>query len=73
MVSVFLVNAQQEPEKRRGEAWLFQPELVIEATDGSAVFQRRPAHKGRSLLDAATRFESTANSNSHRPKHCARY
>jgi hypothetical protein len=41
VVSLFLVNVQDEPEERRDEAWLFQPELAVEAVDGSAVFCAR--------------------------------
>jgi hypothetical protein len=41
-VTLFLVNEQREPEKRRDEAWVFQPELVVEAPDGTAIFQQRP-------------------------------
>jgi hypothetical protein len=41
VVSLFLVNVQDEPEERRDEAWLFQPEIQVEAVDGSAVFCAR--------------------------------
>ena len=41
-VTLFLVNEQREPEKRRDEAWVFQPELIVEAPDGTAIFQQRP-------------------------------
>ena len=43
VVSLFLVNNQDEPEERRDTAWLFQPELSVEAADGSAVFLSRLA------------------------------
>ena len=42
VVSLFLVNGQDEPKERRDEAWLFQPALVVEAADGTAVFRGRP-------------------------------
>src|SRR5206468_1719350 len=29
-VTLFLVNEQHEPEKNRDQAWIFQPELVVE-------------------------------------------
>ena len=29
IISLFLVNAQQEPNKLRDRAWLFQPELIV--------------------------------------------
>lgn len=41
-VTFFLVNAQREPDTRKDEAWLFQPELEVRAADGSAAFLRRP-------------------------------
>jgi hypothetical protein len=40
-VTLFLVNEQREPEKRRDEAWVFQPELSVEAPDGASIFQHR--------------------------------
>lgn len=42
IITLFLINAQTEPEKNQEEAWLFQPELSIVASDGSAAFRRRP-------------------------------
>ena len=45
IVTLFLVNGQQEPDRLRDGAWLFQPELVVEARDsgwaGAAIFRRR--------------------------------
>lgn len=46
-VTLFLVNEQREPEQRRDEAWLFQPELSVEAEDGSPIFQQRPTVRHR--------------------------
>ena len=40
-VSLFLVNGQQEPKVRKDEAWVFQPELVVEAPDAAAIFLSR--------------------------------
>lgn len=40
-VTLFLVNGQKEPKRRRDEAWLFQPELVAESVDGQPIFMRR--------------------------------
>jgi len=40
-VTLFLVNAQQEPKARKDEAWLFQPEISVRAPDGAAVFVKR--------------------------------
>lgn len=42
IVTLFLVNQQVEPEIRRDAFWLFQPELYVEAPDGSAIFRQRP-------------------------------
>ncbi|MFQ5875921.1 MAG: plasmid pRiA4b ORF-3 family protein, partial [Dehalococcoidia bacterium] len=37
-VTLFLVNAQQEPPIRKDEAWIFQPELIVRASDGESIF-----------------------------------
>src|SRR6266566_1688076 len=42
-VTLFLVNEQREPEKRRDEAWVFQSELSVSAPDGAPIFQHRSA------------------------------
>jgi hypothetical protein len=42
IVTVFVVNNQEEPRKLRDRAWLFQPELIVEAMDRSPIFQKRP-------------------------------
>jgi hypothetical protein len=44
-VTLFLVNGQREQERSsagKDSAWLFQPQLVVEAVDGAPVFQQRP-------------------------------
>lgn len=45
LVTLFLINAQEEPDTNRDTAWLFQPELIVraetEATE-RAIFRRRP-------------------------------
>ncbi len=40
-ITLFLVNAQEEPRKLRDEKWLFQPELSIRAPDGPPIFIKR--------------------------------
>ncbi|MCS6954610.1 MAG: hypothetical protein NZM33_17365, partial [Bryobacteraceae bacterium] len=40
-VTLFLVNGQREPKRRRDEAWLFQPELVVEGMNREPIFRRR--------------------------------
>lgn len=45
LVTLFLINAQEEPGTNRDTAWLFQPELIVRAeTDACnpAIFRRRP-------------------------------
>jgi hypothetical protein len=41
IVTIFLVNGQTEPKDLKDRAWLFQPELVVEAMDGSPIFRKR--------------------------------
>ena len=46
LVTLFLVNAQEKPEENTDSAWIFQPELIVRAADGTAdraVFRRRLA------------------------------
>jgi hypothetical protein len=40
-VTLFLVNAQQEPKTRKDAAWIFQPELIVRAPDGAPIFVKR--------------------------------
>ncbi len=40
-VTLFLVNDQQEPEKLKDTAWVFQPELIAEGVDGAPVIHKR--------------------------------
>ncbi len=37
LVSLFLVNAQDEPEEKRDEAWVFQPELAVDCLNGPCI------------------------------------
>lgn len=41
VITLFLVNGQQEPRQLKDTAWVFQPELSIEAPDGKPIFVRR--------------------------------
>jgi hypothetical protein len=43
VVDVFLVNDQEQPERNRDEAWLFQAKLSVSGVDGGAVFVGRSA------------------------------
>ena len=45
LVTLFLVNAQEEPDTNRDTAWVFQPELIVRSAKGAAnraIFRRRP-------------------------------
>jgi hypothetical protein len=41
IVTLFLVNGQPEPKVHKDSAWVFQPELIVEAPDGAPIFKRR--------------------------------
>jgi hypothetical protein len=46
LVTMFVVNAQQEPEENKDSAWVFQPELIVRAaadSEDKAIFRRRVA------------------------------
>nr|WP_067297132.1 DISARM system helicase DrmA [Marinobacterium profundum] len=45
LVTLFLVNAQEEPATNRDTAWVFQPELIVRSeaeVSKRAIFRRRP-------------------------------
>ena len=45
LVTLFLVNAQEEPDTNRDTAWVFQPELIVRSgkeAKKAAIFRRRP-------------------------------
>lgn len=49
-MTLFLVNAQAEPDTNRDMAWVFQPEVIVRAITNAgnrAIFRRRP------VLDAS--------------------
>ena len=50
-VTLFLVNGQAEPKKLRDTAWLFQPEMTVEAPDRQPVFHSRPHRKDPGKAD----------------------
>lgn len=52
-MTLFLVNSQPEPAKFKDEAWVFQPEVLVYAPDGSAIFAKRPL--GRKVNDIEDR------------------
>jgi hypothetical protein len=55
VVSMFLVNGQDEPEERKDQAWLFQAELSAKGAEGGAVFVGRAL--GAALTDGLPRDE----------------
>lgn len=57
VVTLFLVNGQEEPKRKKDEAWLFQPELVVEADDGSPCFEKRTRPFQADRIDAAEVLE----------------
>ncbi len=42
LVTLFLVNRQEERKELRDAAWIFQPELIVRSPDGKAIFWKRP-------------------------------
>ncbi|MBI4762922.1 MAG: helicase [Chloroflexi bacterium] len=46
VITLFLVNGQQEPRQLKDTAWIFQPELTVEAPDGEPIFIRRMNVRG---------------------------
>ena len=42
LVTVFLVNGQEQPKASPDKAWIFQPELRVHHLEGLSVFRRRP-------------------------------
>ncbi len=45
LITLFLVNTQEEPDSNQDTAWVFQPEIIVRAENDSvkrAIFRRRP-------------------------------
>jgi hypothetical protein len=51
-VTLFLVNGQDEPKKLRDTAWLFQPELIVQAPDSKPIFYRHATQRAPGKSDA---------------------
>jgi hypothetical protein len=50
LITLFLVNAQQEPQENKDAGWIFQPELIVRAARDSAdraIFRRRVTLAGK--------------------------
>ncbi|HEX6290939.1 MAG TPA: DISARM system helicase DrmA [Herpetosiphonaceae bacterium] len=59
-VTVFLINEQDEPERSRDTAWIFQPELRVAAPDGAPIFRRRADLRRPPAADAVAAAEDQA-------------
>jgi hypothetical protein len=59
IVTLFLVNGQEE-SKPKDHSWLFQPQLVIEASDGSPIFIKKTTRRLSEKLDSVFRAEEEA-------------
>ena len=51
IVTLFLVNGQEEPKKLRDMAWLFQPELSVASPDGRPIFRSHAHQKSPGKAD----------------------
>jgi phosphatidylserine/phosphatidylglycerophosphate/cardiolipin synthase-like enzyme len=55
VVTLFLVNGQEEPKIKKDETFLFQPKMIVEGTDEAAIFQRKsPGYGLTDDLERAT-------------------
>jgi hypothetical protein len=59
VVTLFLVNGQEEADRLKDEKWIFQPRLTVEAVDGAPVFIRRPTRHDPDRMDENTYREVT--------------
>jgi hypothetical protein len=59
IVTLFLVNGQQEPAQRKDEAYLFQPEMVVRSADGAAVFEKKLELPASGQPDPLTALEES--------------
>jgi hypothetical protein len=60
IVTLFLVNGQEEPKINKDSMWLFQPELIVEAIDSCAVFCKKVNRLNAAKLDPLTAAENAA-------------
>ncbi|MDY0167607.1 MAG: DISARM system helicase DrmA [Thermoguttaceae bacterium] len=60
IITLFLVNGQEEPKLNKDSAWLFQPELIVEAADGAAIFCKKVTRHNTAKLDPLTAAENAA-------------
>lgn len=57
-ITLFLVNDQQEPEKRKDTGWIFQPELMAEGIDCAPVIHKRHTILELTGTDPAVKAEN---------------
>ena len=57
-VTLFLVNEQEEPDQLKDTAWVFQPELAVEAPEGTAIFDKRTTVVDLSNTDPTIKAEN---------------
>lgn len=62
IVSLFLVNSQQEPSQSKDTAWLFQPQLSVRSGDPTTpdIFIRKPLEQKTTALDPVIQAENQA-------------
>src|SRR5947209_4698437 len=57
-ITLFLVNDQQEPEKRKDTGWVFQPKLMAEGVGGAPVLHKRHTILELTGTDPAVKAEN---------------
>ncbi|MCT7953079.1 DISARM system helicase DrmA [Ancylothrix sp. C2] len=62
IVTLFLINGQQEPDRLVDKAWLFQPQLIVESADNYQpdIFIKRRQNRQLGKLDPALFAEEQA-------------
>jgi hypothetical protein len=62
LISLFLVNGQQEPNQNKDSAWLFQPQIQVTAAEAQSpdIFIRKPLHQDAAALDPHVHAENQA-------------
>ncbi|MDM8550843.1 DISARM system helicase DrmA [Desulfobacterales bacterium HSG2] len=59
LITLFLVNGQEDPRQRNSEKWLFQPELIAESPNGKAIFRKHLSYSANlEKMDEITRTET---------------
>lgn len=59
IVTVFLLNQQEEPKQKKDEAWVFQPKITVLDPEGRPIFTKRQSlTSDLSKMDPITREET---------------